>query len=207
MSGYMLGRELKQFVTLNKLKSPVWINLHSLLHSTSALGQQNWIYGEMAPPNVMYALKELPMTRQFSVFDRVAIVTTDGHTIRTNTDKKQYGFVCGYRDYIQTNRLLVQTELFLTDPPHKEVNFHATSDDTQGCFEYHLHITMIACALKCHLHAMCRTFYYKPEHRKCIHTLFVESLMPASEQALSPEAARRFRRPDWNILIRRIDVI
>ncbi|VDP73930.1 unnamed protein product [Echinostoma caproni] len=181
---------------LQKSKS-MWINLHALLSETSPAGGKDWIYGDMASSSERQSIDPDIRTHDVDSDDRVAFITSNGTIERTNTEVGRHTFACSFRE-VTNGGTVVRHEKFTLDSTINPRKLVAKSDKTTGCFISYLENTLMHCALRCHLHAMCRSFYYNLDIQVCIQTEFVDSLLSRAEAGtVNLRSWRRFARPQW----------
>ncbi|THD19416.1 hypothetical protein D915_009895 [Fasciola hepatica] len=196
MIGYMIGKEYTELNALQSITSDIWLNYNALLHQKNTDRADRWIFGETLNDSSRNVYRNY-IKPKHSEATRNSVYTSASWIEPTNSGDDRKPFACGYH-HLQTRNLELSLERFVLDHTRNSHQIHFFEHATEGCFGKACNVSLLECALRCHLHAMCRSFYFNKKSAACRYTLYIDSLMSMSDWAKSPTYWLRFIRPMWN---------
>ncbi|THD22861.1 hypothetical protein D915_006619 [Fasciola hepatica] len=194
--GYMIGREYLKLKALKPFTSDIWLNYHALLHQNRPREVKGWIFGDTIDESSDEIFQQYVNIKPYCTTCRLSFYTTKSviRTTRAGHDRKT--FACGYRLVSKTTSEIIP-ERFLSDRKRGPNQMSFFDQANNGCFGESNSVTLIECAMRCHLNVMCRSFYFNTKSAACRYTLFIDSLMSLPDWENNADYWLRFSRPMW----------
>ncbi|TPP65551.1 hypothetical protein FGIG_03755 [Fasciola gigantica] len=179
MIGYMIGKEYMELNALQPIASDIWLNYNALLHQNNTDKADRWIFGETLNESSSHVYRNY-IKPMHSEATRNSVYTSASRIKPSNSGDDRKPFACGYH-HLRKRNLEISPERFVLDHTRSFNQIHFVEHATEGCFGEACNVSLLECALRCHLHAMCRSFYFNKKSAACRYTLYIDSLMSMSD--------------------------
>lgn len=147
MTGYMIGKEFRELITLHQVDSEIWLNYHALTCETKVNNTRYWTFGETPDEHDETIFKKYIESKLRSSATRFSVYSVQAKIKPLNAHNIRRSFVCGYRSLRKTNSN-ARTEKFVHNTSAQNGTLVFYRSDVYGCYEKWENLTLLGCAMK-----------------------------------------------------------